>query len=50
MNIFNKVKVNYNLKLLDDFVLNNHKEEIFSLLKETKTKNKELFSIIKPFY
>jgi len=43
MNIFNKVKVNYNLKLLDDFVLNNHKEEIFSLLKETKTKNKELF-------
>ena len=43
MNIFNKVKVNYNLKLLDDFVLNNNKEEIFSLLKETKIKNKELF-------
>ena len=43
MNIFNKFKVNYNLKLLDDFVLNNNKEEIFSLLKETKNKNKELF-------
>ena len=43
MNIFNKVKVNYNLKLLDDFVSNNNKEEIFSLLKETKIKNKELF-------
>ena len=43
MNIFNKFKVNYNLKLLDDFVLNNNKEDIFSLLKETKNKNKELF-------
>ena len=46
MNIFNKVKVNYNLKLLDDFVLNNNKEEIFSLLKETKIKNKELFFLL----
>ena len=44
MNIFNKVKVNYNLKLLDDFALNNNKGEIFSLLKN-KIKNKELFSI-----
>ena len=43
MNIFNKFKVNYNLKLLDDFVLNNNKDEIFSLLKETKNKNGELF-------
>ena len=43
MNIFNKFKVNYNLKLLDDFVLNNNKDEIFSLLKETKNKNAELF-------
>ena len=43
MNIFNKVKVNYNLKLLDDFVLNKNKEEIFLLLQETKIKNKELF-------
>ena len=43
MNIFNKFKVNYNLKLLDDFILNNKKEEIFSLLKENKIKNKELF-------
>ena len=43
MNIFNKVKVNYNLKLLDDFALNNNKGEIFSLLNETKNKNKELF-------
>ena len=43
MNIFNKFKVNYNLKLLDDFVLNNKKEEIFSLLKKTKNKNGELF-------
>ena len=43
MNIFNKFKVNYNLKLLDDFVSNNKKEEIFLFLKETKNKNKELF-------
>ena len=43
MNIFNKFKVNYNLKLLDDFVLNNNKDQIFSLLKETKNKNGELF-------
>ena len=43
MNIFNKFKVNYNFKLLDDFVLNNNKEEIFSLLNETKNKNKDLF-------
>ena len=43
MNIFNKFKVNYNLKLLDDLVSNNKKEEIFSLLKENKIKNKEIF-------
>ena len=43
MNIFNKIKVNYNLKLLDDFVSNNNKEEIFTLLNDTKIKNKELF-------
>ena len=41
MNIFNKFKVNYNLKLLDDLVSNNKKEEIFSLLKENKKKIKK---------
>ena len=43
MNIINKFKINYNLKLFDDFVTNNKGEEALFLLKETKVKNQEIF-------
>ena len=43
MNIINKFKFNYSLKLLEDFVLNNNKSDALSLLIETKKKNKEVF-------
>ena len=43
MNIINKFKFNYSIKLLEDFVLNNNKSDALSLLIETKKKNKEVF-------
>ena len=43
MNIINKFKFNYSLKLLEDYVLNNNKSDALSLLIETKKKNKEVF-------
>ena len=43
MNIINKFKINYNLKLFDDFVANHKSHDALSLLKETKVKNEEIF-------
>jgi len=43
MNIINKFKINYNLKLFDDFVTNHKSHDALSLLKETKVKNEEIF-------
>ncbi len=43
MSFFNKIKVNYNLKLMDDYVLNKKQPELFALLKKLKIKDKEIF-------
>ena len=43
MSFFNKIKVNYNIKLMDDFVLNKKQSELFALIKNSKTKDKEIF-------
>lgn len=43
MGIINKFKVNYNIKLLDDLVLNNKKSEILSFLKKIKAKDSEMY-------
>ena len=43
MSFFNKIKVNYNIKLMDDFVLNKKQSELFALIKNSKIKDKELF-------
>ena len=50
MNIINKFKVNYNLKLLDDFVINNNSSEVLSLFHKTKNKNHELFFQLMTYY
>ena len=43
MSFFNKIKFNYNIKLMDDFVLNKKQSELFALIKNSKTKDKEIF-------
>ncbi len=43
MSIFNKFKLNYNLKLLDDLINNQKDKEILSLLREIKQKNKDIY-------
>jgi hypothetical protein len=43
MSIINKIKLNYNLKLLDDLINNQKDKEILALLRETKEKNKDIF-------
>ncbi len=43
MNIINKFKVNYKIKLLDDYMFNNKKSEVYSLFYDLKNKNKDLF-------
>ena len=43
MFIFNKIKLNYNLKLLDDLINNQKNKDIILLLRETKKKNKDIF-------
>ena len=43
MNIINKFKVNYKIKLLDDYMSNNNKSEVYSLFNDLKNKNKDLF-------
>ena len=43
MSFFNKIKVNYNLKLMDDYVLNKKQPELFALIKKSKIKDKEIF-------
>ena len=43
MSIINKIKLNYNLKLLDDLIINQKDKEIIELLRETKEKNKDIF-------
>lgn len=43
MSFFNKIKVNYNIKLMDDYVLNKKKLELFNLIKNSKMKDKEIF-------
>ena len=40
MFIFNKIKLNYNLKLLDDLINNQKNKDIILLLRETKKKTK----------
>ena len=43
MNFINKIKFNYNTKLLDDLYLNGKTSEILSLLKEKKNKDKNTY-------
>ena len=43
MSFFNKIKFNYNIKLMDDFVLNKKQSELYALIKNSKTKDKEIF-------
>ena len=43
MSIFNKIKLNYNLKLLDDLISNQKNKEILALLRDAKAKNKDIF-------
>ena len=43
MSFFNKIKLNYNIKLMDDFVLNKKQSELFVLIKNSKKKDKEIF-------
>lgn len=43
MSIINKIKLNYNLKLLDDLVTNKKDKEILALLRDKKEKNKDTF-------
>ena len=43
MSFFNKIKVNYKIKLLDDYVLNKKQSEIFALIKNSKIKDTEIF-------
>lgn len=50
MNIINKFKFNYNLKLLDDFILNDNSIEVLSLFQKTKNKNPELFFQLMTYY
>ena len=38
MNIINKFKVNYKIKLLDDYMFNNNKSEVLSLFYDLKNK------------
>ena len=40
MSIINKIKLNYNLKLLDDLIVNQKNEAILVLLRDTKKKTK----------
>jgi len=50
MNIINKFKVNYNLKLLDDFIVNNNNTEVLSLFLKNKNKNPENFFQLMSYY
>ena len=43
MSIINKIKLNYNLKLLDDLIVNQKDKSILELLCDTKEKNKDIF-------
>ena len=43
MSIINKIKLNYNIKLLNDLIINQKDKEIIELLRETKEKNKDIF-------
>ena len=43
MSIINKIKLNYNLKLLDDLINNKKNKDIILLLRETKEKNADIF-------
>ena len=43
MSFFNKIKVNYNIKLMDDLIINKKQSELFVLIKNSKIKDKEIF-------
>ena len=43
MSIINKIKLNYNLKLLDDLIVNQKNEAILVLLRDTKKKKQRYF-------
>ena len=43
MSIINKIKLNYNLKLLDDLINNQRNKDITLLLRETKKKKQRYF-------
>ena len=43
MSFLNKIKLNYNIKLLDDHIANHNNAEIYNLLKNTKSSKSEFF-------
>ena len=43
MSFLNKIKLNYNIKLLDDHIANHNNAEIYNLLKNTKSSKSEYF-------
>ena len=43
MSFLNKIKLNYNIKLLDDHIANHNNVEIYNLLKNTKSSKSEYF-------
>ena len=40
---FNKIKLNYNMKLLDDYIANKNNVEIYRLLKNLKNEKSDFF-------
>ena len=45
MSFLNKIKLNYNIKLLDDHIANHNNAEIYNLLKNTKSSKVSIFSL-----
>ena len=47
MSFLNKIKLNYNMKLLDDYIANKNNVEIYNILKNTKTEKSDfIFTLL----
>ena len=43
MSFINKIKLNYNIKVIDDLIINKNQKEIISSLRKIKHDNPEVF-------
>ena len=43
MSFLNKIKLNYNIKLIDDYISNKNNIEVYNILKNIKNEKSEFF-------